>query len=107
MKEIPTYHCRTFVLQGDIQLYHQQPLYKDGRKLSFWEAKPEMWYYRDLEDVLCDQMVVRMNTMCPSCNARQWEYQKEVSAKRRAKALAEKRDANEPSPNGRGPNGRP
>jgi hypothetical protein len=91
MKEIPTYHCKTYQLQIDIDLYKSAPAVKDGRRLSFWEAHPEHWYYRDLEDVLCDQMVFRFNEMCPSCNARQWAWQQEQYAIRKAQRAREKR----------------
>lgn len=90
MKEIPTHRCRTAQLAIDMDMYAEFPSYADGRKLNYWEAHPEHWYYKCLEGLVCTNLNTRPMTMCEDCNRRQWAWQKEWSAERRRKALAKK-----------------
>ena len=96
MKEIPTWPCRTTQLQIDMGIYAEAPMVRDGVRLSYWQAHPEHWRYRDMENVICDQLVFRANHMCEACNKRQWAWEKEQYRIRRLKALAAK--AAEPAP---------
>lgn len=87
LNEVPQYDCWTTQLNRDIYAYGKHPHTKGGERQSFWQAHPEHWRYRDLEDLVCDRKVVRMNDLCDSCHRRvlAWERDYHAAKKRQRK----------------------
>lgn len=80
MKEVPQYCCWTQQLNADMASHARRTAGK-----SFWSDHPEHWRYRDLEDLICDRKVVRMNDLCDSCHSRVLAWEREFYASRKAK----------------------
>lgn len=87
--EVPQYVCWTTQMNMDMGKYRESPMVAKGVRLTFWQAHPEHWRYRDLEDLICDRKVVRMNVLCDSCHRRVLAWEREYWADRRAKAKKE------------------
>ena len=89
-KEVPQWPCWTFQLNADRYSYKKAPSYdQDGAVMTFWQAHPEHWKYRCLEDLLCDTKVVRMCTMCDPCHRKVIAWEREYWAERRLKQKRE------------------
>ena len=90
-KEIGTYPCWATQINYDIWEYAKKPAAAEdgGLPLTFWEAHLEHWRYRILENLLCDQLVVRPNDVCDSCHRIVIAWEREYYARRKLRRAQE------------------